>query len=98
MPARHAKLVGAVGVDHPIADAEIGIGAEAVELALGRARAPKVAIKLERGQYFGAGNIAQTASAFLAFGIFEVEQLPTELASEKFHVVAPAGDSRVMTF
>jgi hypothetical protein len=98
MPARQAKSIGATGVDHPIADAEIGIGTEAIELALGRARAPCVALGLERGQYLGAGYVAQAATAFLAFGVFEIEQLPAELASEKFHIVAPAGNSRTMDF
>src|SRR6202035_4432698 len=58
MPAGQAKLIGAGGVDHPIADAELGIGTEAIELALGRARAPSIALGLERGYYLGAGNVA----------------------------------------
>ena len=49
MPARDTECIGAVGIDQPITDAEIGIGAEAIELALGRARAPGVALGLERG-------------------------------------------------
>src|SRR4029077_2906785 len=84
--AGDAEPIGAVGLDQPIAHAEIGIGAEAIELALGGARAPGVALGLERGQNFGARKVAQTAPAFLAFGVFEIEQLSAELASEKFHV------------
>jgi hypothetical protein len=76
----------------------MGIGAETMELTFGGTRAPVVALGLERGQYFGAGYVTQTASAFLAFGVFEVQQLPAELAPEKLHVVAPAGNSRVIDF
>src|SRR6516162_39482 len=78
-------------LDQPIADVELGIGAEAIELALGGARAPGVTFGLERRQRFGARNVTEPPPAFLAFVVLEVEQLPAILAFEELHVFAPPG-------
>ena len=88
MPARRAITVGRIGLDHPIADVELGIGAETIELLVDRERPPRVALGLQRRQIHDFGNEAEPARTLFAHGVFKIEQLRAMLAFEKLHWIA----------
>jgi hypothetical protein len=82
MPASGAVEVGRACLDHPIANAEVGIGTTAIELLIGGKRPPLVVLRFKRGQYHYLGNEAETTKALFARAVLKVEQLPAMLAFE----------------
>lgn len=89
VPAGEAERLALLGGHHPVAGIALPVLAEAiVPIRIGECD-PVRTVRLDRAQSARVGKIAQPVAAFLAGGVFEVEDLPAVLAFEELHVRSP---------
>src|SRR6266404_4060789 len=82
-----AELLRTIRQEHPIADAQLPILAEAILLSLGGKRTPKAMLGwFDRGNRQAVGQESQRAAASFAAYILEIEKVSASLTDKNFHL------------